>query len=119
MPPLWVGILIGTAGCGSSAPANTTEKYFAAQAAANSGDRQKALQLLDEYIAANAVPYAYLERAKVHVALGDDAKAIADCKAGLKLHPENSDLKWCLAELKKKPELRFQGKQATPPSRYK
>jgi tetratricopeptide (TPR) repeat protein len=113
---LFVGLLTIAAGCGSSAPASADDKYFAAQAAAAAGNHAEAVQLLDEYIAASPVPYGYLERAKAHVALGDDAKALADCEAGLERFPDYADLKWFHAELQKPPESRFKGKQATAPS---
>ena len=50
---------------------------------------------------------------------GKDREALADCEAGMKLEPENSDLKWLVGQIKKPLAQRFKGRDQSPPSSYK
>ena len=48
--------------------------------------------------------------------LGDDALALEDCQSGLALQPDDADLMWLQAELRKPAAERFQGAFKQPPS---
>jgi predicted Zn-dependent protease len=93
--------------------------YGKAIEAIDAGDMETALPLLDELIAARPQPGLYLERAQAKLKAGDEAGAADDCQEGLKLDPEDRDLKWLRAEIKKEAKQRFKGKNKEPPGRSK
>jgi predicted Zn-dependent protease len=105
-------------GC-ESEQAKLEDLYTKAAEAIEAGDMATAIPLLDELIAAAPQPGLYLERAQAKLKSGDDAGAKADCQEGLKLDPEDRDLKWLLAEMKKDSKARFKGKNQKPPGRSK
>ena len=65
-------------------------------------DYAAALNQLEQGINMSPVPRGYLHKAKAHECLGQPDKALADCKEGLELFPDNQALKDRQAELKKK-----------------
>jgi Tfp pilus assembly protein PilF len=116
------GLLVLAAGCGGQTEANVPEAaqhLIEARQAMADGDTAQALAALDASIASEPNSWAYLERAKIRAAQGDDQAAEADCQALLALEPENRDVAWIRGELKKPVAGRFQGKFAYPPSASK
>ena len=87
--------------------------------ALEAGDTTTAIACLDQLIEARPQPALYVERAQAKLKAGDDAGAKADCQEGLKLDPEDRDLKWLLSEMKKDTKQRFKGKNQKPPGRSK
>lgn len=61
--------------------------------------------------------WVYFERARLQLDQGKEQEAAADCQKGLELEPDNSQLKWLTAELKKPAAQRFKGRFANPPLR--
>ena len=115
------GTLLALAqGCGDPPPearfGSFGEHFMEAQKALAAGDTAAAMDALNASIDAQANPWAYLERAKLHLELGESEAAQADAQAGLKLQPENRDLQWLVTELEKPPNQRFKGRFAEPPS---
>lgn len=116
---VWILVLgIAVFGCGSKEE-KSIDVYKEALSAIAAGDKDKALDLLDRSIAANPMPFAYYQRAQIHLERDDAAAAIADCEKGLELAPNDRDLKWYLEECKKEPAKRFKGKSEKPPSAKK
>lgn len=128
MIPFWstrfaqvAGLLIALSASGCGGQSATYKQppqdklVFDARAAAESGDKQKALELYDQSIAAKPTDYGYFERGKLQASLGNTAAATEDCQKGLELNPLSTDLKWLQAELKKPPAAQFKGKNAEPP----
>jgi len=105
-------------GC-SSEQQKLEDVYAKAAEAIEAGDMSTAIALLDQLIEARPQPGLYLERAQAKLKAGDDAGAKADCQEGLKLDPEDRDLKWLLSEMKKDTKQRFKGKNQKPPGRSK
>lgn len=108
-------------GCSDGKPVldESSDYFVQAQAAIAEGDKAKGLELLSKSIESKPYVFAYFQRARIYVEQGKDAEALADCEAGLKLDPENADLKWLRDELKKPKEKRFQGKFKNPPQAVK
>jgi tetratricopeptide (TPR) repeat protein len=116
----WLLVLaVGCDGGGQLKLDDSKSSLIEAQQALSDGDTEKAMELLSASIEAKPNPWAYYQRARLHVDAGDDAAAQADCQAGLELDPEHSDLQWLASELKKPAAQRFKGKNAEPPSASK
>lgn len=92
------------------------EHFMRAQDALAAGDSAAAMEALNASIDAGPNPWAYLQRAQLHLEQGDADAAKADAEAGLETQPENRDLKWLATELRKPPQKRFKGRFAEPPS---
>lgn len=111
------------AGCGTNYETVTLDEagnlFVASAEAIEAGDTEKAMQLLTQSIEEAPSTWACLERAKLHMELGDDDAAIADCELGLTVADKDPDLSWMLKELKKSPNKRFKGKYKNPPSAKK
>ena len=106
-------------GCGGPAAvdhASAGEKLEEAKQAIAAGDTAGAMTALQASIDAQPNTWAYLERAKLNAKQGKDQEALADCEEILKIHPENRDVPWLKAELKKPADKRF---QTRPPSSNK
>jgi Tfp pilus assembly protein PilF len=114
---LFAAGLLSIGGCGSSAP--STEKsydhFVAAAKALETGDKETALTELSATIEKAPSDWAYFERARLLAESGREQEAAADVQKGLELAPQNANLKWLDAELKKPADKRFQGKFAQPP----
>jgi len=84
-------------------PLPGAKAYQAAEYAIfQSKDYCSALNQLEQGINMSPVPRGYLQRAMAHECLGQLDKALADCKEGLELFPDNQALKERQTELKKK-----------------
>jgi hypothetical protein len=107
-------------GCGGpeSGPPESAQLFLEAQRAAASGDNAAALALLQASIDAEPNVYAYMERIKLNAKQGADAVVEEDVQAILKLEPDNRDVAWIRAELKKPAAARFDA-AAKPPSATK
>lgn len=114
-------VSVFSAGCSDPGPQldDSAEYFVEAQQALAEGNTQQALELLDKSIESRPDTWALYQRAKLHADQGNDEQARADCKAGLELNPDHSNLKWLAAELEKPAGQRFKGKNAEPPSRSK
>jgi hypothetical protein len=94
-------------GCGSSQPDGSQFQHdqaatlFLEAMQARPTDQAKALALLTQSIEARPSYNAYYQRGWIHALEGRDAEAESDVAAGLKLEPENRELKWLEGELKK------------------
>lgn len=109
-------------GCGDSGEPKfdkATNHFIEAQAALESGDREKAMTHLDASIAGKPSVWAYRKRAELHLEMGNDQQALQDAKDGLALDPEDRDMKWLVGELAKPAAQRFKGRFANPPSASK
>jgi hypothetical protein len=109
-------VFFGTA-CRETGPGldDAGKALVEAQQALAGGDSKKAMELLNVSIDARPDPWAYFQRAQLHVDGGDDEAARPDCRSGLALDPEHSDLLWLQAELDKSVTGRFKGSKAHPP----
>ena len=110
-------VVLASAGCGAPAGADretSAQKLEEAKQAIAAGDTAGALPLLQASIDAQPTIWAYVERAKLYAKEGKDQEANADCEEILKLHPDNQDVVWIKAELKKPADKRFQGAAAAP-----
>jgi hypothetical protein len=110
-------LVLVPAGCGPPEPelGDATEHFLAAQDALSKGDRQAALKEFNLSIELQPDVWSYFQRAQVQAELGNDAAALADCDAGLRLDKEHVQLSWLRAELHKPKPQRFQGRNAKPP----
>ncbi|MGI9457535.1 MAG: hypothetical protein ACR2NU_13305 [Aeoliella sp.] len=93
------------------------EKLGAANAAIEAGNNLKALELLNELVDSHPSAWAYGARARLHLEMGDDIAALADCEAGLEIAPDHREMTWMATELKKPAGRRFQGRFANPPDK--
>ena len=107
------------AGCGEDPQVTADNAFYQAQDAASGGDKEQAVALLTQAIETTPRAYMYYERARLHLDLGKDEQAVADCEAGLQLDPEDKDLIWLMDETQKKPQARFRGRNAQPPRERK
>ncbi len=98
---------------------DSTKHQVAAKEAIAKGDTETALRELDASIAAEPTAWAFLDRAKLKHEKGEDPPAISDCEEALKLEPDNTEVQWFLAELKKPKTNQFKGSGAVPPSASK
>lgn len=122
--PLWCLLqlaFVAFLGCGESKPTldESGDYFIEAQTAIADGDTAKALELLGKSIESKPYGFAYFQRAQIYVDQGKDAEALADAEEGLKIEPENLDLKWLRDELNKPKPKRFQGKFKNPPRAVK
>jgi Tfp pilus assembly protein PilF len=107
-------------GCGGSPSTGKSYDHFVAAAKAlETGDKETALTELSATLATTPSDWAYFERARLFAESGRDQEAAADVQKGLELAPQNANLKWLDAELKKPADNRFQGKFAQPPGLLK
>ena len=119
---LLVSVCLLGSGCGASNDPTkepATQHLVAATIALQSGDTAAAKESLTKSIEAEPSAWAYAKRAKLLLEEGDAEAALADCRAGLELSPDNADLKWIQGEAKKPPKKRFKGRFAKPPSESK
>ena len=82
--------------------------YLAALDALDAGNSELALTELDVSIELEPDAWAYFERARIHAKNESDDLAKRDIQAGLKLDPNNENLKWLKTELRKSKEKRFE-----------
>jgi tetratricopeptide (TPR) repeat protein len=107
-------------GCGGKeAKKKEDELYREAQVAISEGKTDEAIDKLTQSLEVKPTFYSYFSRALVYARQGKDREALADCEAGMKLEPENSDLKWLVGQIKKPPAQRFKGRDQSPPSSSK
>ena len=104
------------AGCGGSkgGPPESAQLFLEAQRAAASGDNAAALASLQASIDAEPNVYAYMERIKINGKQGNDAAVEEDVQAILKINPENRDIDWIRAEMKKPAAARFDAAAKAP-----
>ena len=109
------------AGCGKRVTVEdeAAALYEKADEVAKAGNQQQALELLGQSIAKKPASWNYLKRARLHMDLGNESAALDDCNAGLQLDPQDTDLQWLSAELKKPKKTRFKGAASEPPSASK
>ena len=92
---LWIVLVLvaATSGCGDAEQelGSATEHFLAAQEALAQGNKQLAIEELGKSIDLQPDPWAYYQRAQVYNELGDDAKALADCDAGLAMNAEQAE----------------------------
>lgn len=114
-------ILLVHLGCGPSEdPIGEDVSHFLnGKTAMDRGDTEVALQEFNKSIELNPDAWAFYYRAKLHADKNEDEKATADCEAGLELDPNHAELKWLQVELKKSPEQRFKGRNASAPQSAK
>lgn len=108
------------AGCGGSegGPPEAAQRFLEAKQAMARGDNAAALASLQASIDAEPNAYAYMERIKINAKQGADPAVEEDVQAILKLDPENRDIDWIRAEMKKPAAARFDA-AAKPPSATK
>src|SRR5688572_4411144 len=114
---LLLAAILSLGGCsGDSTSASKSYDHFVAAAKAlETGDKVTVFKELSATIEKSPSDWAYFERGRLSAEQGRDEEAAADVQNGLKLNPNNPNLKWLDAELKKPANQRFQGKFATPP----
>jgi hypothetical protein len=109
-------VLLFAGGCGGSTSTSKSYDHFVAAAKAlETGDKETAFQELSATIEKSPSDWAYFERGRLSAEQGRDEEAAADVQNGLKLNPNNPNLKWLETELTKPANQRFQGKFANPP----
>jgi hypothetical protein len=116
-----VVMLIGSliAGCDRSKPnviPPSATAYLDAQKSFEAGENDRALELVSASLEQEPSSWGHFLRAQIYVKLGDEAKAMADCDAGLQLVPGDAKLSWLKGELAKPAAARFQGQFKDPPS---
>ncbi len=102
---LGVALVLAAIGCADDA-ANSELRQVgahltAARNALASGDDQTALAELNKSINIEASTWAYIERARLQMRLGDEQAAHRDIEAGLALTPDSRELRRLEDELKK------------------
>lgn len=113
-------LVLAAVGCAREPSLDAADKHLiAAKDAIRAGDNVQAMSELNAAIEARPDVWAYLERAKLNVQLGDDDAAKEDIENGLRLDPENADLLWLQNQMSKSKSRRFQGADANPPSNDK
>ena len=107
-----------TIGCGDDKPkvSDANKLFIEASKLIGEGQKEAALEKLNESIAAEPLLWSYRERAKLLIETGKDDAAMKDVDAGLQLAPDDPDLRWLKGEIAKPAAQRFQGKFKTPPS---
>jgi predicted Zn-dependent protease len=85
-----------------------------AQEALARGDTAAALTALQASIDAQPNSFAYIERIKINAKQGNDAAVEEDVQALLKIDPENRDIGWIRAEMKKPAASRFDANSKQP-----
>ncbi len=108
-------------GCGESGPNVPPEMthILDAQRALDSGNREEAMAALAASLEEEPNVWAYFQRAKLHLDMGDEEAAAADCQKLLELEPDHVDGRWLQTQIKKDPAKRFQGRDEQPPSASK
>ena len=107
-----------TIGCGDDGPkvSDANKLFIEASKLIGEGQKEAALEKLNESIAAEPLLWSYRERAKLLLETGKDDAAMKDVDAALQLAPADPDLLWLKGEIAKPAAQRFQGKLKTPPS---
>jgi len=107
-----------TIGCGDGEPkvSDANKLFIEASKLIGEGQKEAAIEKLNESIAAEPLLWSYRERAKLLIETGKDDAAMKDVDAGLQLTPDDPDLRWLKGEIAKPAAQRFQGKFKTPPS---
>lgn len=110
--------VVAATGCGGTSgdTSSATNHSVAAATAMAAGDKETALAELTAAINDNPSSWALFQRARIYVDQGKQAEAEADIQKGIEVDPNDADLKWLAAELKKPAAQRFQGRFAKPPS---
>lgn len=105
-------------GCGGDRPivSDANKLFIEASKLIGEGQKQAALDKLNESIASEPLLWSYRERAKLLLEMGRDEDALNDCDAALNIASEDPDLLWLKGEIAKPAAQRFQGKFKTPPS---
>ena len=111
-----VAALILTFGCSQQRLPESVSIHMQAMTASAADDHETAVQLLSQLVENNPNPQIYFDRARSLIALGRIDEALQDCDAGLQIDPEDRDLIWLRQEAEKPANLRFQGRNASPPS---
>ena len=108
------------AGCGDAKLTDAADDLYAeASGALAAGEPDRALNLVTEAIDQKPTAWSYALRARILVQQKQFEKAREDAAKGLALDPNNRDLQWLEAELKKPEPQRFQGTNKVPPSAVK
>jgi tetratricopeptide (TPR) repeat protein len=107
-----------TIGCGDSGPkvSDANKLFIEAGKLIGEGQKETALEKLNESIAAEPLLWSYRERAKLLLEIGKDDAAMKDVDAALQLAPDDPDLLWLKGEIAKPAAQRFQGRFKSPPS---
>lgn len=107
-----------TIGCGDDVPkvSDANKLFIEASKLIGEGQKEAAIEKLNESIAAEPLLWSYRERAKLFIETGKDDAAVKDIDAGLQLAPDDPDLRWLKGEIAKPAAQRFQGKFKSPPS---
>jgi Tfp pilus assembly protein PilF len=109
MPCLLLGILLvsqvscsrTTSPDGSTFQHDQAATLFLEAMKVRSTDPEQAMTLLTQSLDSRPSYNAYYHRAWLLALKGEDDKARQDIEAGLKLEPENAELKWLAGELSK------------------
>jgi len=111
-------LVAATIGCGDDGPkvSDANKLFIEASKLIGEGQKEKALEKLNESIAAEPLLWSYRERAKLLIEIGKDDAALKDVDAGLQLAPGDQDLLWLKGEIAKPATQRFQGRFKSPPS---
>ncbi len=112
------GMHLGCGESGSRIPPSMSH-IVDAQRALESGNQSEAMAALAASLEEEPNVWAYYQRAKLYLDMGDDEAAAADCQKLLELEPDHVDGRWLMAEIKKDPAKRFQGRDEQPPSASK
>jgi tetratricopeptide (TPR) repeat protein len=115
----FLGAMALASGCGGSVEPEELVVFKEAMAAVAAGDKAKGMELLNQCLEIKPSHYAYLERARLRMEAKEVPQAIDDCKKGLELDPQNSELQWLLSQLEKPEGQRFKGPDALPPASRK
>ncbi len=91
-------------------------KFYIEAMKVRTKDEAKCLELLDKSLELLPTDSAYFHRAWIFAKRGEDDQAITNIASGLELKPENTDLHWLQAELKKPEQKR---NLQAPPSKSK
>jgi tetratricopeptide (TPR) repeat protein len=115
------GLLWASGGCGGSQVEQLDAKnyFLEAQEALKQGDATKAISAFTSSIESKPNAWAYMERAKLYAAAGQQDQALQDAQKAVELEPNNSDTHWLETELKKPAGQRFKGVFEIPPSARK
>lgn len=116
---MMVAVLFGGCDAGKSEVTVSNNYFIEASRAIGAGDTVKAMEALNASLDIKPSVWAYMERAKLNLQNGDQQAALADCQAALAISPEDRDVLWLQAEIKKPASKRFKGRFKTPPSHSK
>jgi tetratricopeptide (TPR) repeat protein len=112
-------VCIGLPGCDVSKPNSvpvSATAFLDAQKHFDAGEIDEALELVSASLEQEPSSWGHFLRAQIYLKLGDEAKALADCDAGLQIAPGDAKLAWLKGELAKPAAERFQGAFKNPPA---